>query len=133
MSGLALAEAAEALVGTKFRLHGRDPATGLDCVGLLGAALTEIGRPVTLPNGYPLRATSVDALLPDPAALGFAEASGAIVPGDVLLLGLGACQFHLAIAARGGGHVHAHAGLHRVVLSPPPLPAAPVRHWRLED
>ena len=39
MSGAALAAAAESLVGTRFRLHGRDPDTGLDCVGLLAASL----------------------------------------------------------------------------------------------
>ena len=33
MSAQALAEAAAALVGSRFRLHGRDPATGLDCIG----------------------------------------------------------------------------------------------------
>ena len=44
MSGEALAEAAVAFAGTRFRLHGRDPETGLDCIGLLAAALTRIGR-----------------------------------------------------------------------------------------
>lgn len=133
MSGLALADAAEALVGVRFRLHGRDPRVGLDCVGLLGAALAAIGRPAALPNGYALRARSVDASLPDPATVDFAETSDEVRPGDVVLLRLGPCQFHLAIAARGGGHVHAHAGLRRVVLSPPPFPGEPVRRWRLKD
>ena len=38
-SGAAIAAAARALVGVPFRLQGRDPALGLDCVGLVGAAL----------------------------------------------------------------------------------------------
>lgn len=35
----ALAEAALSLVGTRFRLHGRVAETGLDCVGLVAAAM----------------------------------------------------------------------------------------------
>ena len=35
------ARAAEALAGARFRLHGRDRSTGLDCVGLVGLALAE--------------------------------------------------------------------------------------------
>ena len=62
MSGAALAAAAESLVGTRFRLHGRDPDTGLDCVGLLAASLAAIGRAAPLPNGYRLRARSLPGL-----------------------------------------------------------------------
>ncbi len=40
----AFAEAAESLVGIRFRLFGRDPAYGLDCVGLVAAALARSGR-----------------------------------------------------------------------------------------
>ena len=39
----ALARAAAGCLGVRFRLHGRDPATGLDCLGLLGAALVATG------------------------------------------------------------------------------------------
>ena len=38
-AGPALASAAEALVGARFRLHGRDPATGLAGLCVLAAAL----------------------------------------------------------------------------------------------
>lgn len=130
MSGAALAAAAEALVGTRFRLHGRDPATGLDCIGLLSAALAATGRGAPLPNGYPLRARSLEALLPDPTACGFARVTGAIVPGDVAMLYVGPAQFHLVIGARDGGYVHAHAGLRRVVHSPGLLPGTVAGHWR---
>lgn len=132
-SGAALAEAAEALVGVPFRLHGRDPAHGLDCIGLLGAALTTIGRPAALPTGYPLRLASLQGWLPDATALGFGEAIGEVRPGDVALLSLGAAQVHLVIADRDRGHVHAHAGLRRVVRSPG-LPAHPqLARWRLSE
>lgn len=131
MIGADLAKSSQQLVGTRFRLHGRDPASGLDCIGLLAAALHLAGRPVTLPSGYPLRLRDVQAWLPDPANLGFDEASGVPLPGDVVLLGLGAAQFHLAIAAEDGGWIHAHAGLRRVIHSSV-LPTGEIaHHWRL--
>ena len=131
MSGLALAGAAEGLIGTPFRLHGRDPATGLDCIGLLVAALTLTGRAIDLPNGYNLRARSIANLLPDPVACGFAVASGPLQPGDVAMLRSGPVQFHLVIAAGGAGYIEAHAGLRRVVHSAGPVPGPLLHHWRL--
>ena len=130
MSGDALAEAAEALVGTRFRLHGRDPATGLDCVGLLAAALGAIGRPAALPNGYALRARRLPEVDGAARGCGLMPVSPPFRPGDVLLVRPHACQFHLLIAGR-DAFVHAHAGLKRVVAlaGPPPWPI--VRHWRL--
>ena len=47
-SGAAIAAAARALVGVPFRLQGRDPALGLDCVGLVGAAMRAAARRATL-------------------------------------------------------------------------------------
>lgn len=131
MSGEALAAAAEALVGVRFRLHGRDPATGLDCVGVVAAASGAIGRPVSLPTGYGLRAHRLPPLEHVAASCGFAVSAAPVGPGDVLLLRIGPCQYHLAIAARAGGFVHAHAGLKRVVAMPGPLPWPIVHCWRL--
>lgn len=131
MTGTALAAAAEALVGTRFRLHGRDPAGGLDCIGLLAAAMAATGRPLVLPGGYPLRLNRIDAWLPDPATCGFAPAAPPWMAGDVVMVQPGPAQFHLAIAASDGGWVQAHAGLRRVVQTPE-LPAGPIlHHWRI--
>ncbi len=131
MSGLALARAAEALIGAPFRLHGRDPQNGLDCIGLLGAALEQIGRPLTLPSGYPLRLHKLDGWLPDLTGSGFVAAALPCEPGDVILLRPGPAQIHLAIAGLAGGWVHAHAGLRRVVQQAT-RPAGPIlHHWRL--
>lgn len=131
MSGTALAAAAEALAGTRFRLHGRDPATGLDCIGLLAAALRAIGREAVLPSGYPLRTHR----LPDPAiwaeACGFVAAEGAARAGDVLLLRAGPCQVHFAIVLDRARIVHAHAGRGRVIIEPGPPGGTVVAHWRL--
>lgn len=111
----ALAEAAAALEGSPWRLHGRDPATGLDCIGLLAAALEMVGRPASFPTGYPLRLRELRGWMPDPAALGFEPAAADVEPGDVALLRLGPAQVHLAIAGPSGGWIHAHAGLRKVV------------------
>lgn len=131
MTGPDLARATEGLIGTPFRLHGRDPAFGLDCIGLLGAALARAGRPVELPTGYTLRLRSLEGWLPHPRSLGFGVAERPFVPGDVVLLAPGPAQFHLAIAAADGAWIHAHAGLRRVVREPG-LPAGTLtHHWRL--
>ncbi len=130
MIGADLALAAEALVGTRFRLHGRDPASGLDCIGLLAAAMEKAGRPLALPTGYSLRLTNLSPWLPLPERLGFAAAAPPFQPGDVVMLSPAAGQFHLIIAGH-GSWVHAHASLRRVV-SQPDLPVGDiVHHWRL--
>lgn len=130
MTGGDIAQAAADLVGTRFRLHGRDPATGLDCIGLFAAAMAHCGRPVVLPTGYSLRLNNIDAWLPDPAEFGFVNVSDLFQPGDVVMLSLGAAQFHLAIAAPQAGWIHAHAGLRRVVHAPQRPVGRIVHHWR---
>lgn len=131
MSGAALAQAAFALVGAPFRLHGRDPAGGLDCIGVLAASLKALGRDTRLPTGYPLRLSQLHRWLPDPAPLGFAPTDDAIRPGDVVIRDLGAGQFHLLVAAPLGGFVHAHAGLRRVIHSADLPSGKTAGHWRL--
>lgn len=131
MTGPDLAAAAEALAGSSFRLHGRDPATGLDCIGVLAAALSAIGAAARLPNAYSLR----NRHLPETAQIarlcGFVRTEGVVEPGDVIMCRVAPCQFHLAIALSGDRFVHAHAGLKRVVITPGPLPWPTLQHWRL--
>lgn len=126
-----LAAAAAALVGSRWRLHGRDPTSGLDCIGLLAAALAMTGRSAQLPTGYPLRIAGLAGWLPDPAGLGFEPVCKPFEPGDVVLLRPGPAQVHLAIAGPGGGWVHAHAGLRKVVHQDQLPDGALVGHWRL--
>lgn len=133
MSGSELAAAAEALVGARFRLHGRDPASGLDCIGLFAAAMAGIGRPVALPNGYAMRLRDIEAFRPLAAQFGFAAAGGGILPGDVLMFAVGPVQFHLGIASRDGNLVHAHAGLRRVVVGPIGQDWQAAGHWRFNE
>jgi cell wall-associated NlpC family hydrolase len=131
MTGLELAEAAETLEGVPFRLHGRDPATGLDCIGVLAASLAACGCPPPFPSGYRLRTRTLPELGGMARACGFALHEGVCKPGDILLVKAGPAQFHFLLAVRGGRFVHAHAGLKRVICSNGP-PAWPiVHHWRL--
>ena len=119
MSGsAALVDAAARLIGNPFRLHGRDPATGLDCVGLVVVALTATGARPIAPTGYSLRNLSVDQWLHFAAQSGLEPSPGPIRAGDVLLITLSHCQHHLAIAADAANVIHAHAGLRQVVHQP---------------
>ena len=126
-----LARAAEALVGTPFRLHGRDPATGLDCIGVLAASLTACGMPAHLPSGYALRMRTQPELAAFVSGCGLVPAAGIAQSGDVLLLQAGPVQLHLAIASSQARFVHAHAGLRRVIHSDLPSHWPVIAHWRL--
>lgn len=119
-------------MGCRFRLHGRDPATGLDCIGVLATALGAIGRDVAFPADYALRSMRDPPLEEIARAHGLAATEGAAAPGDVLGLRPSPVQFHLAIVARDPGRlVEAHLGLRRVVLSPRSPALSPIGHWRL--
>jgi len=129
-TGAAIARAAEALIGTPFRLHGRDPATGLDCVGLVAAALAGAGLRSRPPEGYTLRALGIERWLAAAEQSGLVPVKEPSLPGDILLLKPGPGQFHLALVSTCGGSIHAHAGLGRVVLQPGLLPWPRLGHWR---
>lgn len=128
MTGKDLAQAALELVGVPFRLHGRDPRHGLDCVGVLAASLR---NSAAFPNRYCLRGGDDGAIAAIATAAGLHPADGKIEAGDVLLLLPGVCQRHIAIASGADMIVHAHAGLRRVVHGP--LPRWPITgRWRLQ-
>lgn len=131
MSGARLADAASSLVGIRFRLCGRDPAQGLDCIGVLQAALERCGHFVNLPQNYTLRINDLSMWIPAPESCGMITVSGEFQLGDVVLSAVGPAQFHLSIRAADGGWIHAHAGLRRVVHQPLPPPGPILHHWRL--
>ncbi|MFK4874358.1 hypothetical protein [Novosphingobium sp. ZW T3_23] len=133
MTGEDLAASARALVGAPFRLNGRDPSIGLDCLGVVAAAMQATAL---VPNGYRLRSLRCDdadaiagklGLLPDPNPV----QPSPVAPGDVLMFRPGPCQHHLAIAVDRANIVHAHAGLRRVVLGPIPANWPMLACWRL--
>ena len=129
--GMALAAAAESLIGTPFRFRGHDPRTGLDCVGLVAAALANLGLPAPRLPRYSMRQQSFASQLACAADAGFGEVTDAMAAGDLVLVRPGPAQIHLGIVGIAGGFVHAHAGLGRVVVTPPPVPWPIERHWRL--
>ena len=133
MSGarLAFAATAESLAGTRFRLHGRDQASGVDCVGLVALALARIGRTVVAPRDYGLRNRDCHHFLVRMTEVGFVAVSGPASTGDVVMAQPGPAQVHLLIVTRAGSYVHAHAGLGRVVITPGPLVWPELGCWRL--
>lgn len=129
--GAAVWAAALALVGTRFRLHGRDPATGLDCVGLVAAAHRAAGHgPAWVPDRYALHGPGEDAARRWLAAAGLVAVTGLRAAGDVALCDMGLGQLHLLLLGP-AGQVHAHAGLRRVVLMPGDVPGRLIGRWRL--
>jgi cell wall-associated NlpC family hydrolase len=133
VAGLAFAAAAEGFVGTPFRFRGRDPQTGLDCVGLVAAALCAVGRPAPPVPAYSMRQGDFTAQMNGALLAGFDEARGVPAAGDLLLVCPGPAQVHLLVVGTQGNLIHAHAGLGRVVATPTPCPWPILRHWRLAD
>ncbi|WP_375245428.1 hypothetical protein, partial [Qipengyuania pacifica] len=98
LCGDALAQAAQNLIGSPFRLHGRNRETGLDCIGVVGAALADCGRPVRWPEGYRLRNSGIARWMQFAGMNGLQSCTGEVRRGDVLLTRPGPAQHHLLIA-----------------------------------
>jgi cell wall-associated NlpC family hydrolase len=122
--------AARQCLGARFRFQGRDPAIGLDCVGLAAYAFRAAGVSSDLPGGYALRGGRLADVLARIDASGLdrvVPASAGI--GDLLLLDPGARQLHLAIHS-GTGFIHADLGLRRTVETPGAPPWPVIAAWR---
>ena len=132
--GPSIAAAAYGLVGTPYRLHGRDPATGLDCVGLVLAAARVAGVMLDAPQRYSLRTADISACLAwfEQPGLALLAPHTAPCPGDIAAVRPSHTQLHLMIFA-GSGLVHAHAGLRRTVMTPLPAPWPVWRRMRVSD
>ena len=126
-AGERAAGAASAAVGARFRLHGRERETGLDCVGVAALAMRAGGYGGEVPTGYAMRGGDAAAL----ETAGLARADGTQV-GDLLLMRAGPGQLHLGVRVA-GGIVHADAGLRCVVWRPgvPPWPV--LGSWRVGE
>ena len=116
------AKRALALVGTAFRPQGRDPAQGVDCVGL---CLLAYDLPAgTARDDYRLRGEHRDEMEAALPARFRRLKRARARPGDLLLMLPAADQLHLGIlTAR--GFVHADMRLRRVVETPG-LPGWPI-------
>lgn len=128
MTAERIVAAARGLLGTRFRLQGRSVERGLDCVGLAALTLERAGHGAAAPRAYGLRFGDEGR-----ARRWLAEAGLTPVvegrPGDIALVRSGPLQLHLMIVVP-GGHIHAHAGLGRVVETPGAAPWPVIGHWR---
>ena len=115
---IALAIAAGELVGSPFRLQGRDPAHGLDCIGLVLVSLARIGIELHLPADYRPRRRRFEIPKNALQRAGLERTQAPYAPGDILLLRTAPAQVHLAIVRDADSVIHAHAGLGRVVAQP---------------
>ncbi len=125
-----VAAAAIGLVGVRFRAHGRNPAFGLDCVGLAACALRAGGYRGAVPDDYALRRGDPARVRTLIEGLGLAPGIGG--PGELLLCASAPGQLHVAISVR-GGLVHADALLGRVVIRPGEAPWPVLGRWRREE
>ncbi len=116
---------ARALLGVPFRLHGRDPETGLDCVGLVARACH---RDEGVPTGYALRGGNADGYGRIIDALRLTRRRGDPRTGDILLMAAGPEQFHLGFWT-GSSLIHADAMLRRVVETPGAVPWPIIGIW----
>jgi cell wall-associated NlpC family hydrolase len=121
--------AGRALVGTRFRLQGRDAASGLDCIGVIVAAYAAAGVRLAAIDDYALRGFALERALAGIDGSGLQRVGGAMAAGDVALFALPAGQLHLALIAP-GRLVHADALLRRVVEAPEGRLPPPVARWR---
>jgi murein DD-endopeptidase / murein LD-carboxypeptidase len=115
---------ARSLVGCAFRLHGRDPATGLDCVGV--AAL--VFGVADIPHGYSVRTADGAGVAALVDAAGLRRVRRDPVQGDLVLVKSGPVQCHLVVMTD-AGFVHADAGIGRVVETPGMLPWPVLAVW----
>lgn len=127
-AGARVARAALALVGARFRLHGREAASGLDCIGVIAGALRGAGWVGAVPSGYPLRGGTAATLIARFDAV-LARGDGK-APGDVLLFAVGPGQWHGAVRTW-EGFVHADAALRRVVERPGAADWPMIGAWRM--
>lgn len=120
-------ERARALIGVRFRPQGRSRSEGLDCIGVVAAAVGADNPP----RDYPLRGGTAARLEGGLAAAGLGKVE-APAPGDILVFEPGPSQLHLGIFT-GTGLVHGDAGLRRVVERPgaPPWPVIGI--WRIGE
>jgi murein DD-endopeptidase / murein LD-carboxypeptidase len=125
----AIVMAVRACVGTRFRVQGRAPGLGLDCVGVVLVAAAAAGMMVAPPPAY-AQAGDNGAYLDRALAEAGCQRVAAALAGDILVFAPTPRRRHLGVMTA-AGMVHAHAGLGRVVEGPidPDWPI--VGQWRL--
>ena len=105
---------ARAHLNVRFRVHGRTPEFGLDCVGLIAAAYALDDG---VPTGYSLRSRDLAHWEAVIRGRGFVRRHANWRPADLLVVRPGPAQIHLGVWT-GGSLIHADAGLGCVVETP---------------
>ncbi len=112
---------AQGLIGTRFRAQGREPALGLDCLGL--AMLAYGVEASAIRRDYRLSGDHKRELMAGLAS-GFRRVARTQVrSGDLLLIRIAERQFHLAVRTDAG---FVHADVRRGVVETPGAPVWPV-------
>ena len=124
--------AARAMIGAPFRLHGRNPPTGLDCIGLALRVLEQAGHKRLgggmIPAAYSVRGGTAEQFGTTMRAAGLRTVRRAKA-GDLVLAQAGVAQFHLMIRID-AGHVHADASLGKVAEMPGASPWPVIAYFR---
>ena len=113
--GEQIAAAAEAMVGTPFRHQGRNPRSGVDCVGVVLCSVWSAGLDITDCIGYgPLPKS--DVLLEELGKRARRVHRDDAQPGDVLIFQYKAdLPIHFAVLVGSEHMVHAHSSTGKVV------------------
>lgn len=98
---------ARVLLGVRYKWAGLNPATGLDCSGIVKYVFAKLG--INLPH----RAADLAKL-----GGGVTKDTSAMRPGDLLVFGRGAGISHVGIYIGDGMMIHASSAKHRVVETP---------------
>lgn len=130
--GERVAEAALQCVGSPFRLHGRDPKNGLDCVGLALHALLAVRAVLPPPDNYTLRGPGRATIMAWADASGLMALPGnePVRPGDIQLVAPAPGQSHLLVRCV-AGFVHAHLGCRKTLAMRGDSPWTVIANWRL--
>ena len=131
MAGREIVARARALLGVRFRLQGRDPDVGLDCIGVVAMAM-RIPKE-RLRHDYGLHCVDPEVINREFDEAGFVRiAPGSAREGDVVVVRPSPIGLHVIILTE-AGYLHADAGLRRVVEVPgrPPWPA--LSAWRHDE
>lgn len=108
-------DAARKYLGVKWKHQGRNPESGLDCLGLVVQVAKDMGMTPHDPVDY--------TKSPDGQRL-LAELNTQLNPvvdydtGDILLIRMGTNPQHLAFVTESGGIIHSYANIRRVVEHP---------------
>jgi cell wall-associated NlpC family hydrolase len=122
---------ARALIGVRFRLQGRDPEFGLDCIGVVMMAARIPRNRVR--RDYGLHSCDPEQLNAEFDWAGFVRIAPAEAEeGDVLVVRPGPTALHVVILT-GSGYLHADARLRKVVEVPGEMPWPTVSAWRHPD